>query len=186
MAIKIFASDFQTSAYTLILFAITFMENNCLLIRLVGRSLLLPMTVLSYLGTPTLPVFNLIQVVLSGGFVSDPDGLLKFDSHGFIQSTNALSSGETNGYQHLLFFYCPSEVIKCSKFFKAPNLISHTLFYSLHGEKVFDDLPVTATSVPMAKLINRKMDAVLPGSFEMQKNSSEVTYWKNGTMGSTV
>ncbi len=73
-----------------------------------------------------------------------------------------------------------TEINKCSKFFKVPHLINHVLFYSLHGEKVCDDLSVTATSATMAKRINREMDAVQAGTFEMMKNSSEVPYWKNG------
>jgi len=35
----------------------------------------------------------------------------------------------------------------------------------------------------MAKWINREMDAVLPGTFEMQKkNPGEGTYWQNGEL----
>jgi len=49
-----------------------------------------------------------------------------------------------------------------------------------HGEKVFDDLLVTAMSATMAKWINREMDAVLAGTSKMQKNLSKATYWKNG------
>jgi len=59
------------------------------------------------------------------------------------------------------------------------------LFYFLHGEKVFDDLPVTARSAFMAERINREVEAVQAGTFRMQKkNSSEVPYWKNGEQSS--
>ncbi len=74
-----------------------------------------------------------------------------------------------------------SEITKCSKFFKAPNLINHVLFYSLHGQHVSDELPVTAASATsMAKWISGEMDAVLSGKSEIQKHSCEVPYWKNG------
>jgi len=90
------------------------MENSCLLIPLVGKSLLLPITVPSYLGT-----FDLASLhfdpggYLSGGFGFDPGGS---HSHRFLQSTSALSSGETIGHQHPLF---PSDLTKCTAFFKA-------------------------------------------------------------------
>ncbi len=76
---------------------------------------------------------------LSGGFVFDPGGSFQFNPHGFIQSTSALASGETNGNQHQLFLHCPTELTKCSKFFKAPHPIYHVLFYLLHGGKLHDD-----------------------------------------------
>jgi len=113
----------------------------------------------------------------SGGLVFDPGGS---HSHGFVPSTSALSSGETAGHQHLLFHHYPTEITKYSKIFKAPNPISHVLFYLVHGEKVHDgNSLVTARSV-MAKWINWEMDAVLSGAFEMKKNSSEVPYWQKG------
>jgi len=56
------------------------------------------------------------------------------------------------------------------------------LFCFLHGEQVFDDLPVTPTTAIVAKLINREMDAVLSDTVEMKKNSSEVL--PIGKMGS--
>jgi len=75
----------------------------------------------------------------------------------------------------------------------APSLICHILFYFLHGEKVFDDLPVTATSATMAKWINREMDSVLSSIFDMHKrNPSDVSHWQMGskatgtTMGSKI
>jgi len=46
----------------------------------------------------------------------------------------------------------------------------------MHGEKVFNNLLVMATITTMAKWINREIDTVLPGTFEMQKNSSEFIY----------
>ncbi len=65
MATKLSASDFHTSAYAFDLVPHDFCGNNYLLILVVGRGLLLPMTVSSYLGTLTLPGFNLIQVITS-------------------------------------------------------------------------------------------------------------------------
>ncbi len=94
---------------------------------------------------------------LSGGFVFDPGSS---HSHGFLQSTSALSSGETIGHQHPLFRYCPSDITKCTAFIKAPKFISHVLFYSMHGEKGSDDLSVTASCAIMTGWINREMDAV--------------------------
>jgi len=68
-----------------------------------------------------------------------------FHLHGFVQSISALSSGETIGHQPPMFSHCTamhstqhgnglSMISKCSKFFKAPNLINHVLSYPMHVE----------------------------------------------------
>jgi len=76
-----------------------------------------------------------------------------------------------------------TEISECSKFFKAPNLIDHVQFYSMHSEQLSDALPVTAASTTMAKWISGEMDAVLSSTFEIQKYSHGVPYWENGEQG---
>jgi len=132
-----------------------------------------------------------------GGYCSGTLALAQAGSHshGFVLLISALSSKETIGHQHPLLLHCTAmhstqhgngvfEIPKCSKFFKAPNLIDHVLFHSLHGVQVSGDLPVTAASITMAEWISGEMDAVLSSTFETQKHSHEVPYWKMGSKAS--
>ncbi len=144
-----------------------------------------------------------VKLLASAAFTSahlDPGGYLSSafvfahggsHPHGFVQLSSVLSSGQTIGHQHPLLLHCTamhltqhgngaSEISKCSKFFKAPNLIHHVLSYPVNSEQVSDDLPVIATSATMARWISGEMDAMLSGAFKIQKHSHEVPYWKNG------
>ena len=118
--------------------------------------------------------------------------LFLLNPHEFVQLLiSALSSKETIGHQHPLLLHCTVmhltqhgngvfEIPKCSKFFKAPNLIDHVLFYPMHVKQVSDDLPVTDARTTMAKWICGEMDASLSGVVKIQKHLSEVPCWKNG------
>jgi len=127
-----------------------------------------------------LPAFNFDPGgYLSGAFIFDPGGFLKFDLHGFIKCTSALSSGETSGHQQQLFLHCPTEITSAQSSSRHPS--SSALYCSTSFMvKVFDDLPVTAMSTTMAKWIDREMDTVQSDTVETRKNSSEVPYWQNG------
>ncbi len=117
----------------------------------------------------------------AGGYLSSAFALAQAGSHPheFVQlHISALSSKETIGHQHPLLLHCTAmhsnqhgngitEISECSKFFKAPNLIDHVLFYPKHVEQVSDDLPVTATSATMAKWISGEMDTMLSGAFKV-------------------
>jgi len=84
MATKLLPSYSHTSAYEFDLVPHNLHENHCLLIPMVGRCLPLRMTVSSYLGTLTLPVFKVIQVVTCQVGFFGPGGSLQFRPHGFI------------------------------------------------------------------------------------------------------
>jgi len=65
MASKLLASDLHTSAYAFDLVPHNFHGKWLFVDFMVGRCLLLPMTLSSSLGTLTLPTFNFIQLVTS-------------------------------------------------------------------------------------------------------------------------
>jgi len=144
MATKLFVSDSQTSTHTFDLVPHNFYGKQLFVDSIGGEESSAANDCISYIGTLTLPAFKFdTGGYHSGGFVFDPGGSIQYDLHGFLDSASALSSEETTGHQHPLFLHCPAKITKCPKFVKVPNLISHVLFYFMHGEKVFDDLPVS-------------------------------------------
>jgi len=135
-ATKLFSGDSQTSTYAFDLVPHNF-HGEWLLVDSIGGEA-------SSAANDCVKLFEHTDLAslqfdpggyLSGGFVFYPDSFLQFNPHRFIDSTSALSSGETIGHQHPLFLQCPTllslqyvdgatEITKCSKFFNSPNFIS--------------------------------------------------------------
>jgi len=109
MATKLIASDFQTSAYAFALVHHNFHGKQLFVDFIGGEASSAANDCIKLFEHPDLASLQFDPGgYLSGEFSFDPDGALKFNPNGFVKPACALSSKETNGYQHLIVSPLPN------------------------------------------------------------------------------